>query len=712
MYSSSQTLTEQEREASELNQRLLVLSSQRHEAVERIMTSHVVTVTPSETLVSAARKMTDNGVSCVVVLENETVVGMLTLKDYLWALAAAPEGFHHRLVQESMIRTVQCITSDQSLFEACQVMQQYRIRRLPVLEEGRLVGIVTQTDLTRVLTTCGTLREVSEIMSTDVETVSVEVPVIEAIQRMAARRISCIVVTQGTELVGVLTERDVVRKMCVCAADSQRVLVRAVMSSPVITVDSRYSIHSAHRLMDQHHVHRLVVVEEGCLLGVVTQTDIFKATQQILEAEYEKGLQRLSGSMSSIFMLDAHGNTLYMNPAFSTLLEIENASPLIGRPFLPARFWEDPADRVSVMDHLRTGDTHMDRLILKTDKGRSLFVSLVSTLMRDIHGQANQIQGILCDITARIEAERSRTEAYEKLRQANYDLKQIQAQVVQQAKMASIGQLAAGVAHEMNTPVGFVASNFQTLQAYMARFLELFKMYELLADAVEDGQKELRLSILEQIQTARTRMKMDFILQDIQQLFDESREGLERVTTIIRNLKDFSHIEQRQELTDYDLNKGIETTLIVARSEIKYDAELQLHLSPIPLIECYAGQINQVLLNIIVNAAQAIRYQQGRAGRGRIDITTYATDGQVACEIRDNGPGIPPEIRSKIFDPFFTTKPPGKGTGLGLNVSYDIIVNKHKGQLEVDSTPGQGSSFTIRLPVHHTSAAEDGNTSS
>jgi len=148
----------------------------------------------------------------------------------------------------------------------------------------------------------------------------------------------------------------------------------------------------------------------------------------------------------------------------------------------------------------------------------------------------------------------------------------------------------------------------------------------------------------------------------------------------------------------YDLNEGIKATLVVTRNAIKYDADVETDLSQLRLIYCHSGQINQVLLNILVNAAQAIKTQE-RDDRGTITIRTYASDDGVVCEISDDGPGIPAEVVSKIFDPFFTTKPPGKGTGLGLSVSYGIIVNKHNGELLVDSTVGEGTKFTIKLPI-------------
>ena len=193
-------------------------------------------------------------------------------------------------------------------------------------------------------------------------------------------------------------------------------------------------------------------------------------------------------------------------------------------------------------------------------------------------------------------------------------------------------------------------------------------------------------------------MKIGFVLEDIGALFEESKEGLTRVTKIIQNLRDFSRIDQAEAFDEYDLNHGIEATLIVARNAIKYHADVVTEFSDIPHIPCNASQINQVFLNILVNAAQAIESQQ-RETNGSIKIKTSSDDTHVICKIIDDGPGILPENIEKIFDPFFTTKPAGKGTGLGLSVSYDIIVRKHKGELLVKSEVGKGTEFTIKLPI-------------
>jgi len=332
----------------------------------------------------------------------------------------------------------------------------------------------------------------------------------------------------------------------------------------------------------------------------------------------------------------------------------------------------------------------------KRKDGTTFFVETSLKLLSQ--KKEDHIIAIARDITERKQAEEATALAYKKLEKANHELKEMQSQMVQSEKMASIGQLAAGVAHEMNTPVGFVASNFQTLEDYIKKIQSLLEMHGELVGKIKTAQKTELLNKADAISKSRDDMKMDFILEDIQGLFDDSREGLDRVTNIIQNLRDFSRIDQPGSLDKYNLNDGIEATLVVAENEIKYDAELKTDLSELPQILCNAGQINQVFLNILVNAAQAIKSQE-RENQGTITIRTYAADDQVICEISDDGCGIAPENLPKVFDPFFTTKSVGKGTGLGLSVSYDIIVNKHNGEILADSTVGEGTKFTIKLPI-------------
>lgn len=257
-----------------------------------------------------------------------------------------------------------------------------------------------------------------------------------------------------------------------------------------------------------------------------------------------------------------------------------------------------------------------------------------------------------------------------------------QQQLLQSEKMAAIGQLAAGVAHEINNPIGFVNSNLGTLKTYIGRLMKLVDAYESVGRGGDPAQLEI----------ARRAADLEFLREDLPSLLTESHEGLTRVTRIVQDLKDFSHAD-RGDFQDADLNAGLESTLNVVWNEIKYKAEVVRELGDIPQVPCVPAQINQVFMNLLVNAAQAIEK------RGKIYLRSGCENGFVWFEIEDTGKGMTDEVRERIFEPFFTTKPVGKGTGLGLSISRDIVVKTHGGRLDVSSTPGLGTCFTIRLPL-------------
>jgi hemerythrin-like metal-binding protein/PAS domain S-box-containing protein len=290
-----------------------------------------------------------------------------------------------------------------------------------------------------------------------------------------------------------------------------------------------------------------------------------------------------------------------------------------------------------------------------------------------------QLEALVAERTGALEqANRQLEREQAELTALLHKVEEAQQQLLQSEKMAAIGQLAAGVAHEINNPIGFVNSNLSSLKHYVEQLLSVIAAYE-------GGNGEA-------IGAARRAADLDFLREDLPALLAESQEGLGRVTRIVQDLKDFSRVDQT-ERQHADLNAAMQSTLNVVRNELKYKADVILELGEIPEVDCVPAQINQVFMNLLVNAAQAIQEH------GRITVRSGVAGERVWFEVEDTGRGMSDAVRQRIFEPFFTTKPVGKGTGLGLSISYDIIVKKHRGYIDVDSEPGKGSRFRIWLPI-------------
>ena len=265
-------------------------------------------------------------------------------------------------------------------------------------------------------------------------------------------------------------------------------------------------------------------------------------------------------------------------------------------------------------------------------------------------------------------------------------LKQTQEQLVQSEKLASIGQLAAGVAHEINNPVGFLTANMTALDESIQDLFSVIDAFEAIEAAADDCAEAAR-----QLQQAKKKADLEYLRDDLPKLISESQDGLARVKRIVRDLKNFSHVEAA-EFQQADLLAGLRSTLNIVHNELKYKAEVVMELGELPAVECIVSQLNQVFMNLLVNAGHAIEKD------GRITVRSMARDGEVSIEIHDNGCGIPADVRKRIFEPFFTTKPVGKGTGLGLSLSYGIV-ERHHGRIEVESEPGSGTCFRVTLPI-------------
>jgi hemerythrin-like metal-binding protein len=271
----------------------------------------------------------------------------------------------------------------------------------------------------------------------------------------------------------------------------------------------------------------------------------------------------------------------------------------------------------------------------------------------------------------------------------NEELESAQSQLLQSEKMASLGQLAAGVAHEINNPVGFVNSNLGTLGKYIESMFRIIEAYEV----VEASGEDIRFA---QVINLKNEIDFPYLREDIPNLLMESQDGLLRVKRIVQDLKDFSHVDESN--WQYaNIEQGLDSTLNVVSNELKYKAQVIKEYAGLPEVECLPSQLNQVFMNMLINAAQAIE------NKGTITVRTGVLDDEVWVEVEDTGKGISPEILSRIFDPFFTTKPVGKGTGLGLSLSYGIV-QKHHGRIEVKSEMGKGTVFRVWLPKRHTIA--------
>ena len=392
-------------------------------------------------------------------------------------------------------------------------------------------------------------------------------------------------------------------------------------------------------------------------------------------------------SRDMIFACGPDDRIREVNEAGAQLLGITDPASLIKRKITD--FYVSLADRDYYRQRMHTHGYVKDlEIVMRREDGRRIVVLDTSTAVEDADGTLVEYHGVLKDITERIRLEQEHMKMNIELAGANRELRHAQSRLVQQEKLASVGRLAAGVAHEINNPLSFVKSNLGTLRDYSRRLLNYLS---------DRPPTEIPADIR-------------YILDDLNTLFDESEQGFERMTSIVQGLRNFARTgTDIREL--YNLNTAVETTLAILRNEYKNEISVETELGELPDVFCVPDEINQVMLNILINAIQAIQSPAetsaesaesvtpgSKASGYHIRVTTGAADESVFCRIHDDGPGIPPEHRPQLFEPFFTTKPHGQGTGLGLSISYDIIVNKHGGDLKAEHPSDGGAAFIFTIP--------------
>ena len=327
----------------------------------------------------------------------------------------------------------------------------------------------------------------------------------------------------------------------------------------------------------------------------------------------------------------------------------------------------------SKIDESRSGNFELETTVLTSDDKR---VDLRWVASCENTGRHKVLRGMMLDVT---------------------DQRRLENELAQAQKLESVGRLAAGVAHEINTPVQFVSDSVSFVREAMEDLSGIVDKYRELRSATEQGTDTKAAA--KAAEEAEDDADLDYILENAPVALDRARDGLGRVAAIVRSMKEFAHPD-RKEMAQVDINQAIRSTLVIASNEYKYVAEVETELGELPQVNCFAGEINQVVLNLIVNAAHAIGdVVKGTADKGLIRVCTRVLGEQIEISIADSGKGIPVEVRSRIFDPFFTTKEVGKGTGQGLAIARTVIVDKHGGTLHFETEVGKGTTFFIRLPI-------------
>jgi signal transduction histidine kinase/CBS domain-containing protein len=677
-----------------------------------------------------ALDLADTAGGCVLVTENSQLVGVFTERDIVKLSAA---GITLRNVKIADVVAQPPITLKQSpahdVFTALGLFRQHRIRHLPIVDEkGRPVGIITHESIRRALQPVNLLtrlRYVKDVMTTQVIHAPATVSVLELAKLMTEHQVSCVVITQERTLetedtqtgeggdaqrviedilaampssvcassfsqfltpVGIVTERDIVQFQAL-ELDLSRMLAKDVMSTPLFCLQPSDSLWYAHEEMQRHQVRRLIVAgEQGELVGIVSQTSL---------------LQVLNPA-------DMYGVIEILQQAVEERTgELKSTNEQLRHEIVERQ----RAEAALLKAH--------DQLKIQVEERTAQLTQANAQLKQDLL-ERQRVEAALRQSEAKLRKQAT------KLKLALQELHSYQSQLIQTEKMSSLGQLVAGIAHEINNPINFVYGNIAYASQYIHDIMHLLARYE---------QEYPYPSAI--IQEETHNIDLDFVKTDLPKLINSMKVGAERIRDLVLSLRNFSRLDEA-EMKAVNLHEGLDSTLLILQNQLRSTSERSeirviKEYGNLPLVECYPGQLNQVFMNLISNAIDALEeprklnsqfitdnsqlpipspsitiytgLKQVKRSENTPQFSPHATafpledTPHVFIRIADNGAGMTEAVRRRLFDPFFTTKPVGKGTGLGLSISYQIVVEKHRGRIHCMSEPGQGTEFIIEIPI-------------
>lgn len=460
--------------------------------------------------------------------------------------------------------------------------------------------------------------------------------------------------------------------------------------------DKDIAYHAEHRMLTKEGEARWFLVrgqavwdetgEAVRMAGSISDIHDRKRMEAELTESEERYFLAVRGAGVGLWDWNIETDELYWSDKCKRLIGVTYKEFVPNFSFFEERLHPEDRERVlqAVKNHTDNETRYDVQYRLRHKNGEYIWMRARGQAIWDDDGKASRMAGSVADITEQKKAEEEKVAMEVQLRHAH--------------KLEAIGQLAAGIAHEINTPTQFVGDNIRFFQDFFEDLNDLLELYEKLTEAVKSGQADKAL--VEQVSDKIEDIDLEYLLEEVPEAISQSLDGVTRIRDIVKAMKEFSHPgSANKELSD--INQNIQNTVTVSRNEWKYAAEMELVLDPdLPTVECLPNELNQVILNMVVNAAHAIIDVEGDSGNmGRITVTTKQKGDLCEITISDTGAGIPEGIRQRVFDPFFTTKEVGKGTGQGLAIAYSVVVDKHQGTIDVESEVGKGTTFIIRIPV-------------